>query len=167
LNGVLKLLIEEGGVDLEFVREHTSGWDELVASLTSQDLDELARFAGSSVEDLRRFARLYAEARSAVLVWSMGITQHVCGTDNVQAIVNLALARGNVGRHACGLMPIRGHSGVQGGAEMGAYATVLPGGVPISPESAAELGALYGFPIRAERGLSAAEMVEAAERGEM
>ena len=118
LNGVLKVLIEDGGVDLDFVREHTQGWDALVAELDRQSLDDLSRFSGASVDDIRRFARLYAKAKSAVLVWSMGITQHVCGTDNVQAIVNLALARGNVGRPATGLMPIRGHSGVQGGAEI-------------------------------------------------
>ncbi len=116
---------------------------------------------------MTRFARIYAEARSAVLVWSMGITQHVCGTDNVRAIVHVALARGNVGRPGAGLMPIRGHSGVQGGAEMGAYATVFPGGVPIGVESAAALESQYGFPLRSSRGRSAAEMVEAAGRGEI
>ena len=167
LNGVLKVLIEDGGVDLDFVREHTAGWDDLVVELDRQSLDDLSRFSGASVDDMRRFALLYAKAKSAVLVWSMGITQHVCGTDNVQAIVNLALTRGNVGRPATGLMPIRGHSGVQGGAEMGAYATVFPGGVPISAQSAADLEREYGFAIPTERGLSAAEMIEAAERGEM
>jgi molybdopterin-dependent oxidoreductase alpha subunit len=167
LNGVLKLLIEEGGVDSDFIAEHTSGFNELRSALATQSLDDLARFSGSSIEDLRRFARIYSEAKSSVLVWSMGITQHVCGTDNVQAIINLALARGNVGRSGAGLMPIRGHSGVQGGAEMGAYATVFPGGVPITEQSADALEAQYRFPIGGERGLSAAEMVEAAGRGEM
>jgi molybdopterin-dependent oxidoreductase alpha subunit len=167
LNAVLKVLIAEGGIDADFVREHTSGWDELVTELGRQSIDDLARYSGASVDDIRRFARLYASAKSAVLVWSMGITQHVCGTDNVQAIVNLALACGNVGRPATGLMPIRGHSGVQGGAEMGAYATVFPGGVPINAESAANLAREYGFPIPETRGLSAAEMIEAADRGEM
>ena len=112
---------------------------------------------------MERFARMYAEAGSAVLVWSMGMTQHRFGTDNVRAIVNLALARGNIGRAGAGLMPIRGHSGVQGGAEMGAYATVLPGGIPITPESAGELS----LDVRASTspvapGLTAAEMVAAA-----
>ncbi|MBA3307389.1 MAG: FdhF/YdeP family oxidoreductase [Chloroflexi bacterium] len=167
LNGVLKVLIEENGVDDDFVTRHTDGWPELRAELAQQTLEDLARWSGSSVEDFRRFARMYAAARSAVLVWSMGITQHVCGTDNVAAIINLALARGNVGRPGAGLMPIRGHSGVQGGAEMGCYATVLPGGVPIEQESAEALTAQYGFRIGAERGLSAAEMVEASGRGEL
>ena len=90
-----------------------------------------------------------ARPSSAVLVWSMGITQHEHGADNVAAIVNLGLARGNVGRPGAGLMPIRGHSGVQGGAEMGAYATAFPGGVddrrratpPRSPSSTASRSA--------------------------
>src|SRR5437762_1060971 len=91
----------------------------------------------------------------------MGVTQHVCGTENVQGIVDLALARGNVGRPGAGLMPIRGHSGVQGGAEMGAYATALPGGLPVTPENARVLAERYGFDVPALPGLTAAEMVEA------
>ena len=72
-------------------------------------------------------------------IWSMGITQHANGVDNVTAIVNLALARGNVGRKGAGLMPIRGHSGVQGGSEMGAYATAFPGGLAVDEHHAAAL----------------------------
>lgn len=98
------------------------------------------------------FARTLAEAERAVLVWSMGVTQHTQGEDNVRAIVNLALARGFVGREGCGLMPIRGHSGVQGGAEMGCYATAFPGGVPVSEEGAAELGRAWGSRSRRRPG---------------
>lgn len=167
LNGVLKTLIADGGLDEGFVRDHVTGWDELVASLAGQRFEDLERWSGATRADMERFARMYAAARSAIFIWSMGMTQHVCGTENVAAMINLALARGNVGRPGAGLMPIRGHSGVQGGAEMGAYATALPGGRVIDPESAAELSATYGFAVRPERGLSAAEMVEAAGRGEM
>ena len=167
INGVLKVLIAEGGVDERFIEAHASGFEELKASLERQSFEELERASGASREDMTRFARMYAAARCAVLVWAMGITQHVHGSDNVRAMVNLALARGNVGRDGAGLMPMRGHSGVQGGAEMGAYTTVLPGAVPITPESAAALAAQYGFEIRGERGLSAAEMVEAGGRGEI
>jgi predicted molibdopterin-dependent oxidoreductase YjgC len=110
---------------------------------------------------------LYASAGSAVLVWSMGITQHEHGAENVTAIVNLALARGNIGRPDAGLMPIRGHSGVQGGAEMGAYATALPGGLPVTPANAAGIADAYGFPVRGAPGLSAAAMVEAAGDGQL
>ena len=81
--------------------------------------------------------------------------------------MNLGLARGNVGRDGAGLMPIRGHSGVQGGAEMGAYATALPGGVTVTDESAAALAEAWGFPVPSHAGLTAPEMLEAAERGEL
>jgi molybdopterin-dependent oxidoreductase alpha subunit len=163
--GVLKVLLEDGGVDTAFVEEHTAGFDDL--GLDRWTLDDLSRMSGASIDDLRRFAALYTGSSAAVFVWSMGITQHAFGSDAVQAVVNLALARGNIGRPGAGLMPIRGHSGVQGGAEMGAYATVLPGGVPITPDSAAELAARYGFPVSDRPGLGAAEMVEAAGRGEL
>jgi molybdopterin-dependent oxidoreductase alpha subunit len=167
LTGVLKIMAVEGLTDDAFIAEHTTGWDELRASLDAVSIEALAWWSGTTVDDMRRFARMYAAADSAVLVWSMGITQHVCGTDNVRAILNLALARGNVGRPGAGLMPIRGHSGVQGGAEMGCYATGLPGGLPITTDGAAALEQKYGFPVRATRGRSAAEMVEAAGRGEI
>ncbi len=167
INGVLKLLIAEGGVDERFIAEHTSGFEALRASLDRQSFDDLERASGATRAQMAQFARLYAAAGSAVIVWAMGITQHVCGSDNVRAMMNLALTRGNVGRVGAGLMPMRGHSGVQGGAEMGCYATVLPGGIPITPESAARLSAQYGFAVRGERGLSAAEMIEAAGRGEL
>ena len=96
---------------------------------------------------------MYAAAPTAVLVWSMGITQHETGTDNVAAIVNLALARGNVGRPGAGLMPIRGHSGVQGGAEMGAYATgVARRRSRRRPRAPPRCRSEYGFPVPAQAG---------------
>jgi molybdopterin-dependent oxidoreductase alpha subunit len=167
VRGALKVLIDEGGIDEAFVREHAAGFDALRATLAATSLDDLAAAAGSTTGELRAFAKTYREARAAVFVWSMGVTQHECGTENVQGIVDLALARGNVGRVGAGLMPIRGHSGVQGGAEMGAYATALPGGLAIAPETARALGERYGFDIPARPGLNAAEMVEAAGRGEI
>ena len=167
VRGVLKILIDEGGVDQAFVNEHAVGFDELRAVLATTSLDDLAAAAGSTVDDLRAFAKIYRDARSAVLVWSMGVTQHICGTESVQGIIDLALARGNVGRPGAGLMPIRGHSGVQGGAEMGAYATAFPGGVAVTPENARALGERYGFDVPSRPGVTAAEMVEAAGRGEI
>src|SRR5262249_2319730 len=83
------------------------------------------------------------------------------------AIVNLGLTCGFVGRERCGLMPIRGHSGVQGGAEMGAYATALPGGLPVTAENAARLSELWGFAVPAAPGLTTPEMIDAAHRGEL
>ena len=113
------------------------------------------------------FASLIRDAKNAVLVWSMGITQHAFGGDAVSMILNLGLARGYVGRDKNGLMPIRGHSSVQGGAEMGAYSTAFPGGKPINPENAKALEAIYKFPIPDWPGLTTTEMVEAGERDEL
>ncbi len=166
-NAVLRGLIDRGAVDRSFVDAHTTGWDDLVASLGAQDDEALLAQAGISADDLAAFVDLYATASSAVLIWSMGITQHRDAVDGVRAIVNLALARGNVGRDGAGLMPIRGHSGVQGGAEMGAYATALPGGVPVDAAHAAALGALWGFAVPAAPGRTAPEMIDAAAAGEL
>src|SRR6267378_6745601 len=96
----------------------------------------------------------------------MGITQHRFGVDNVKAIVNLALARGNVGREKAGLMPIRGHSGVQGGSEVGCVPNLLPGGEPI-PKAHSRIEASWGFPIPAIPGHTSVQMIEAAARGEI
>jgi molybdopterin-dependent oxidoreductase alpha subunit len=167
LNGVLKVLLAQGAVDRDFIDQHTAGFEGLVAALDGQDMDDLIERSGASRDDMERFARHCADAKRAVLVWSMGITQHEHGSDNVAAIVNLALARGWLGQPGAGLMPIRGHSGVQGGAEMGAYATSFPGGKPIDEQTAAELSTVYGFPVPATPVLSAEEMILAAERGEL
>ena len=167
LSGVIKLLIERDWIDRSFVDQHTTGFAELAAAVAALDWPALEAQAGLPRESMEEFAALIRDARTAVLVWSMGITQHAAGGEAVQMIVNLGLLRGYVGRERCGLMPIRGHSGVQGGAEMGAYATALPGGVPITAEAARALALEYGFPVPDAPGLTAPEMVEAAERGDL
>lgn len=164
-NAALKLLAERRAVDVDFVAAHTEGFDEAVTALVAQDLDELLALAGVDRATVEAFVDEIARAGAAIHLWSMGITQHRESVDGVRAIVNLALARGHVGRDGAGLMPIRGHSGVQGGAEMGAYATALPGGVPVDAEHAAALGEQWGFPVPAEPGMTAPEMVDAAEAG--
>lgn len=166
-NAVLQKLIEWDALDRRFVDQHTEGWDELLAELGSQRHDELCDAAGVAPEIVEAFAREYADAPAAILMWSMGITQHADAVSSVQGIVNLALARGNVGRDGAGLMPIRGHSGVQGGAEMGAYATSFPGGRAVGADGATEMRELWGFDVPATPGLTAPEMLEAAERGDL
>lgn len=162
LNGTLKHAIANDWVDRSFIDHYTSGFEELKTSLDRQSWEELERVSGASRDEMYAFAKMIGEAKTAVFVWSMGITQHECGEDNVLAIINLALSKGFVGREGCGLMPIRGHSGVQGGAEMGAYATVFPGGKPIDSENAAQLSQLWGFEVPVTKGLIAPEMINAA-----
>ncbi len=167
LCGALKSLIDQGGVDSSFVAEHTTGFDELAAELEAAPWKQLERLAGTSRAEIEAFAQMLAEAKRGVLVWSMGVTQHTAGEDNVRAIVNLALARGFIGREGCGLMPIRGHSGVQGGAEMGCYSTALPGGLAVDEANAAAIGEQWGFEVPTARGFTAPEMLDAAGRGEL
>ena len=167
LNGTLKHMIEAGLTDRDFIDGHTSGFDEVQAALAGQSWELLERLSGTSRTEMREFGAMVGKARTAVFVWSMGITQHEFGAENVQAIINLGLSRGFVGRPRCGLMPIRGHSGVQGGAEMGAYSTVFPGGGPINRENADRMAGLWGFPVPDQPGLTAPEMMEAAHAGNL
>ncbi|MFI5308404.1 MAG: molybdopterin-dependent oxidoreductase, partial [Polyangiales bacterium] len=162
-----KLLIERGAIDTHFVDTHTSGFEEYARALAALDLDELVARAGSSREDVADFADRLARAKSAVFVWSMGLTQHAFGTQTIEALCCLALSRGFVGREKCGLMPIRGHSGVQGGAEMGAYATAFPGGAPIDEAHAETLQQHWGFRPPARVGMDTSSMLEAALAGEL
>src|SRR5712692_7236031 len=167
--GVLKHLVENGWVDRGFIAARTVGWSEVEAKVQSLTWQELAGGSGLTKADMYRFAEAFSKAESAIIVWSMGITQHRYGTDNVRAIVNLQLSRGNVGRPHTGLMPIRGHSGVQGGAEMGAMPGAYVMGVPVNEENAQRLAQpdRWGFAPPTWKGLTAAHMILAAERGEI
>ncbi len=167
LNGTIKHMIENAWVDQSFIERYTTDFEELKASLDAQSWEELERVSGAPRDEMYAFAKMVGEAEKAVFVWSMGITQHECGEDNVRSIINLALTKGFVGREGCGLMPIRGHSGVQGGAEMGCYATVFPGGKPITPENAAQLSDHWGFEVPTTKGLIASEMIDAAYEGQL
>jgi molybdopterin-dependent oxidoreductase alpha subunit len=167
LYGTLKHIIGEGWLNDDFIRNHTAGFAELRSLVERFSWEELEVASAVGREKMRDFARLVADAERAVFVWGMGITQHTCGEDNVHAIINLALTKGFVGREGCGLMPIRGHSGVQGGAEMGAYATVFPGGLPINQENAAKFSTQWGFSVPKEPGLTTPEMLELALQREL
>jgi len=167
--GVIKHLVENGWVDRDFIAQRTAGWSEVEAKVTSLSWEELERGSGLLRADMFRFAETFGKARHAIVVWSMGITQHRYGTDNVRAIVNLQLSKGNIGREYTGLMPIRGHSGVQGGAEMGGQPGAYVMGSPVTEENARKFAApdIWGFEPPSWKGLSAAHMVLAAERGEI
>ena len=167
LYGTLKSLLDRGAVDAAWIASHTTGFEDLRSRVESLDWAELEAGSGLPRASMEEFAGLLAEARSGVLVCSMGITQGPAGADAVRLIINVALARGWIGRDHCGVMPIRGHSSVQGGAEMGCYATALPGGKPLTEENLAALEATYGFPLPREKGLTAPEMVAAAAGGEL
>ena len=167
--GVLKHLIENGWVDREFIATRTAGWDAAAAKTTGLSWESLEQGSGLTRRDMYRFAESFGKAQSAVIVWSMGITQHRYGSDNVRAIVNLQLAKGNVGRPNTGLMPIRGHSGVQGSAEMGGMPSAYVMGAPVNEENARRFAQpqYWGFEPPTWKGLTAAAMILASERNEI
>ncbi len=167
LTAVAKVMVAKGGAKRDFIEQATTGFEEWRASLAAQSVPELAARAGLTVAEVEAFAAELLTAERAILVWSMGITHHTDGADAVKAIANLALLREWVGRPGCGLMPIRGHSGVQGGAEMGAYSSALPGGVPIDAGSARRFGELWGFDVPTTPGLATPDYLDAAARGEL
>ncbi len=167
LNAAAKLLIERGAIARDFLATATRGYEAFAAELARQPLEELCALAGTTREDLEAFVEEIARAERGVLVWSMGITQHPHGAEAVTAIANLGLLKEWVGRPGCGLMPIRGHSGVQGGAEMGAYSTALPGSLPVNAENARHFSQLWGFPVPEQPGMTTVEYLDAAHRGEL
>ena len=167
INGVLKALIAMNRLDKEFVAGHTRGHEELEAALDQQPWEMLEERSGLPRLEMERFAQIYGLARTAVFVYSMGLTQHEFGVDNVKAIVNLALARGMLGREKCGIMPIRGHSGVQGGGECGSEPDRFPGSFQVNEENARRFSNLWRHPLTSTPGLRVPEMIEAAHKGEM
>ena len=168
MNGVLRALIERDAVDAEFVRRHTTGFEEVKAHVLGTPWETLERLSGLTRADMERLAGLLARARTCVFVYSMGLTQHRFGVDNVKALVNLALARGMLGREKCGIMPIRGHSGVQGGGECGVDPDKLPGGFEVANrQDRARFEALWGAPLPAHKGYRTLQMLEAAHDGEI
>lgn len=167
INGAMKVLIERKLTNDEFIRDQTTSFDALAEFLRAQPWDKIESSSGVPRAQIERFVQLYGSAPSAVLCYSMGLTQHEFGVDNVRAIADLALLRGNLGRPKCGIMPIRGHSGVQGGGECGVDADKFPGGFDVNPENALRFSKLWGKKVPGQRGLKTGQMLEAAHAGDL
>ncbi len=162
INGVLKVLIERNRIDREFVARHTSGFDKLAAALAEQSWDVIEHRAGVPRQEMERFATLYSSVSSAVFVYGAELTRHEFGVDNVKAVVNLALARGMLGREKCGIMPIHARSGLQGSGECGVAPDQFPGGFSVDDESARRFSNLWRHPVSSVPGLTLVQMMEAA-----
>jgi molybdopterin-dependent oxidoreductase alpha subunit len=160
LNGVFKHLVTEGWIARDFISQHTVGFEEAKVNVEKQDWDSLERESGSTLHQMRRFAETLRDARNGIFVWSMGLTQHAHGVETIEALINVSLALGWVGREKAGLMPIRGHSGVQGGAEVGCCPD-------FSEKQLQRLEQLWGLELPRFRGLTAPDMVAAAYQDEI
>jgi len=158
LVGALKAVDAFGGVDRAFVDAHTTGAGDVLAQAATTPWDAIERESGVARAGVETFARLLIDRPKAVFVWSMGLTQHAHGVDTVNALVNLGLARGLLARSGSGLVPIRGHSGVQGGAEVGCVPAV-------SAETRTRWADVWGFDPPAHPGWTATEAITASAAG--
>ncbi|MBM4280102.1 MAG: FdhF/YdeP family oxidoreductase [Deltaproteobacteria bacterium] len=164
LKGLMKAVLDEdrakgGVVDRAFVAAHTTGYDALVADLDATTWDDVEAESGVDRKTIEELGRLYARAERTIACWAMGITQHENGVDNVRAIVNLLLLRGNIGREGAGVCPVRGHSNVQGDRTMGIVE------VPQEPFLRA-LDEACGIDSPRHHGHDVVHAIEAFERGE-
>ncbi|HTV02195.1 MAG TPA: molybdopterin-dependent oxidoreductase [Luteitalea sp.] len=160
LVGVLRALIEMRGVDEAFVSAYTSGFEEARTRALASDWAALEADSGTTRAQMEAFARLLVERPNAVFIWSMGLTQHVHGVETVAALMNVGLARGLPGRPNRGLVPIRGHSGVQGGAEMGCVPS-------LDATSTARFAATWGFDLPDTPGWTTTAMIDHAAAGDI
>ncbi|MFO0946271.1 MAG: FdhF/YdeP family oxidoreductase [Planctomycetota bacterium] len=160
LAGIAKVVLQRGALDREFIDSATAGFQEFKSMIESTDWDTIERRSGIEKSEIETVAESYIEAENVVFGWTMGITHHEFGVQNVQMIVNLALLRGMVGKPAAGLLPIRGHSNVQGIGSMGVTPTL----------KAALFDRLenhFGVQLPTEPGLDTMGCMQAANSGRM
>lgn len=166
INGMLNVIITEGLTNDEFIEKRTEGYEELRESVMKYTPEMVSVITGADADTIREFARLFAKAGSASIVYAMGITQHVTGTANVAALANLALITGHIGREATGVNPLRGQNNVQGACDMGALPNVFPGYQPVTDEKIKEkFRAAWGRNTACEIGLTVSQMMEDAANG--
>jgi molybdopterin-dependent oxidoreductase alpha subunit len=157
---LLKGLVERGGVDRDYVDAHVEGWAAVEADVRDVSWPTLLEASGLERAQVDRTVEALSRARSGVMLWAMGLTHHEHGVGNVTAIANVALARGWVGRPGAGLLPIRGHSNVQGVGSVGF--------TPALKEAfAAAMADAYGIPSPAAPGLDTYRSMAAAHEGRM
>ncbi len=163
INAFLNVILEEGLEDRDFIAQHTEGFDAIRGRIGWYTPERVAAITGTPADQIRHAARLYASAPGAAVVYSMGITQHVTGTDNVLALANLAMATGNVGRECTGVNPLRGQNNVQGACDMGALPNMYPGYQPVTDPGAREkFEHAWQVSLPGAPGLTMMEMIRAA-----
>ncbi len=159
IKGLVKIIIDNGWYDQAFCGKHTIGFNAMCQSVEKFDIDAACKRAGVKREELEKAAELIS-SKKTIFIWGMGLTQHAHGTDNISALVNLALLTGNIGKPGCGLSPLRGQNNVQGAGDMGALPNLLAGHMPVDDEAARiHVGAIWGVNISSNPGLAAPEMI--------
>jgi len=168
INALLNTIVEHDLIDRQFIEERTTGFEETAQAARACAPSRAEEISGIAAADLARAADIFGGADRAAIVYAMGVTQHAQGTDIVQALANLSLATGNMGREGTGIYPLRGHQNVQGACDMGALPTVLSGYQSLSsPEVRAKFEEAWKAQLPDEPGLTALEMLWAAEAGSL
>jgi len=167
-NAVAKVIIDEDLHNKEFIDRATTGFDAYAEKVSEYALARATEITGVPGGATRALAIAYATASTAQLCWTLGITEHATGADNVLALISLALLTGHVGRYGSGLVPIRGQNNVQGGGDMGALPNRLPGFQDVEdPEDRAKFEAAWGTTIPPKRGWHLTQMFEAMHAGKL
>ncbi|MFJ5156689.1 formate dehydrogenase subunit alpha [Streptomyces sp. NPDC088353] len=168
-NGLGHILLAEGLTDEEFLRRRATGLPELTELLDDYPPDRVADITGVPAADLVAAARLYGRARRPGIVYGLGVTEHLHGTDGVRSLANLAILHGAVGTdHGHGVSPLRGQNNVQGASDMGALPDCLPGyGKVTDPAVRARAEAVWGVPVPERPGLRIPDMFAAARAGRL
>jgi len=168
INGICNVIFNEGLIDKNFIAERTEGFDEFVVSIKPFTPEHAGQICGVPKEDIIRAARIYGSADKAGIFYTMGITQHSMGTNNVYSIANLAMMCGNLGRKSCGVNPLRGQNNVQGSSDMACAPNVLPGYQKVTDKKAREKFELrWGTKLPDKIGLTATEMIDAMIDGQI
>jgi formate dehydrogenase alpha subunit len=168
-NAMMRVIIEEGLANEEFIAKRTEDYEKFRAAVMQQSFEQAEKITGVSRQLIAEAARLYARARSAAIVYSMGITQHTTGTDNVLSLANLAMITGQIGKPSSGVNPLRGQNNVQGACDLGALPNVYPGYQPVtSPEVKQKFEKAWQVSsLSAAPGLTVVEMLHGAEEGKI
>lgn len=166
LNALIKIILDHGWEDKSFLTERCQGLEELTASLTGA-LDNVENTTGILLADIEAAARVYSQAKCAMILYGMGITQYVSGTNNVIALSNLALTCGQIGRKGTGINPLRGQNNVQGACDMGCLPNVYPGYQAVdNADVRAKFGKHWGTKVPEQPGLTSQGMTKAALAGQ-
>ncbi len=161
LNAMAQVIVEEGLADEEFIAAHTEGYGELREALMAYTPEGAQQVTDVAAEDIRRTAREYARTEKAGIYYTLGITEHTHGTDNVYALSNLVLMTGHLGKRSAGLNPLRGQNNVQGANDAGASPVFLPGYQPLADgEARRAFSAAWGSQVPAETGLNLNQMMK-------
>ena len=165
-NGVMHVIIRDGLVDDDYVRQHTTGFDELKDKLRAYPPEVASKLCGVSAELIEEIALAYGSAKAAMTFWGMGIAQHAHGTDNARSLISLCLLTGNMGRAGTGLHPLRGQNNVQGASDAGLIPIVYPGYQSVtSPEIRAKFEKAWGTELDPNTGLTVVEIAHGAAAG--